>query len=39
MKANSALLMDKGTQSLDKISTGIKLAIDKHQELKLIRER
>lgn len=39
MKANSACLVEKGTQSVDKISTGIKLAIEKHQELKQLRER
>jgi hypothetical protein len=39
MKENSVALADKGTQAVDKISTGIKLAIEKHNELKQIRER
>ena len=39
MKNNSVALVDKGTQAVDKISGSMRLAIDKHNELKQIRER
>jgi hypothetical protein len=38
MKANSAALVEKGTLSVGKISTDIKLTIDKHNnELKQLK--